>query len=75
MKYQYVTEYTNGFDVSLSDETSTNTYRVSFESTPKGGITHISTRVLDSWDYELEIPQDDLEIIRKLSFDLFQVQF
>jgi hypothetical protein len=81
--YERIEQYENGFDIDLSYPDRTETYRVLFRATPKGGVTDIGKHCMkiepgyeQSWfDFDLPIPDEVLTIIRKYSKLYYNVEF
>ena len=73
--YERIEQYGNGFDIDLAFPNKTDSYRVMFRATTKGGVTDIYTLVNGEYDPKPEIPHNALETIRKYSKLYYNVDF
>ena len=60
--YEYVTEYSNGFDLDLAYPHKTISFRIVFE----GDKISIATNTINSFDYDVDISQEYLAIIKRI---------
>lgn len=75
--YEYIIQYTNGFDLDLAYPGKTNSYRIvhGIDELTLRGTTAIATLVKGEWDYFIDIPENHLAIIRHYSKLYYNVEF